>query len=262
MEHETVEAPPARALRARARLVVALVAAWLWALSVGLPAVEVGLGGWARGALALVFPLVVAAALVLEVLPVEDVSRGPTSTGRVVEVLLFALAPASLAGALASRSELTAREVMGPLHLTLLVVASASYLAAVGWLSSVRADRRTGRAQPLPPSSLASDAGWARAVRVALVSLAVLASIALVAVAPVWTGHAARTSRFGLDGADTAALLATVVGLALAVAALGGVVAPALRAPASAPALPRSRGLAWIGLALASLLAWWLLERT
>ncbi len=253
-----------RALRAgllgRARLAVAVLAAWLWALALGLPALEVGFGGWARGALSLAFPLCVGLGLALEASSLAAAGAPPLAA-RAAQALLLVIAPAALAGALASRSELTAREVLGPAHLGLLVLASGSYVAGVAWLDAARAERRTVRSQPLSPSSMASEAAWPRWLRRALLGAALLWSVGLVAVAPIWTGHAARVARHGIEGADTAALLATVVGLALTITVLGAILAPAMRVRTTAVVPSRWRGAVWVGLALTSVLAWWLIER-
>jgi len=258
MDHAS-SATSDRALRGRARLVVAFVASWLWALALGLPALEVGFGGWARGALSLAFPLCVAVGLALDAWAFD--LRGAMPLGaRAAQVILLALAPATLVGAVASRAELTAREVLGPAHLGLLVLASGSYVATVAWLGAVRAERRTARSQPLSASSLAVEGAWPRRLRRSLVGAALLSAVGLVAVAPIWAGHAARVARHGLDGADTAALLATVVGLALSITVLGAILAPAMRARTAVVVPSRWRGAVWIGLALTSVLAWWLIR--
>jgi len=253
-----------RALRAgllgRARLAVAVLAAWLWALALGIPALEVGFGGWARGALSMAFPLSVGVGVALDAWSLGGARAAPLRPGA-AQALLLVVSPAALAGALASRSELTAREVLGPAHLVLLVLASGSYLAAVAWLGAVRAERRTARSQPLSPSSMAVDGAWQRWLRRSLVGATLLSAVGLVAVAPIWTGHAARVARHGIDGADTAALLATVVGLALAITVLGAILAPAMRVRTTAVGPSRWRGAVWVGLALMSVLAWWLIKQ-
>ncbi|MBN8616422.1 MAG: hypothetical protein J0L92_37900, partial [Deltaproteobacteria bacterium] len=87
-------------------------------------------------------------------------------------------------------------------------------------------------------------------VRALLLGTTALASIALVAVAPIWSGHAARLARYGIDGADTAALLGGVLGLASGIVVLGVIVAPALRARSGADRLPSRYGtLGWIAVA-------------
>jgi hypothetical protein len=257
-----VEGERADAVVGRARVVVTLTALWVWSLVVVLPSIEQGVGSALAVGLALVFPAVVGAGLALDVLVSARPGRS-SPRRRQTALLLLGLAPPALVGPLAVRADLVAADLLGPLHLTASVVAAAAYFGAVSWLLYVHEPRRPAHAQALPPASLAHAPPWPRLARRALVGLASFGAVGLVAVAPGWGGHALRVARHGPEGAEAAATLAAVVGLAAGVMLLGGSVGPALRArAATSPILPtRGRTSAWLGLALLALLAWWLLVR-
>ncbi len=257
-EVEVVAARATPARRRRAHVVVLGTALWIWLLAVVLPMIELGVGGWGGALVALGFPIVIALGLGL------DQAAFPRKTAflrRVAEAALFGLAPLVLVAALASRAELVSREVLGPLHAALLTGAAATYLAAVAHLSTTHAMQRQAAPQSLPPSARIVEPRWPRWIRALLVGTAALAAIALVAVAPLLSGHATRLARFGIDGAETAALLAGVLGLACGVITLGVMVAPSLRARSSVDRVPSRYGpLGWVVLALAFTLAWAWLE--
>lgn len=241
----------------RAPTVVALTAGWVWSLVALFPSFELGIGSPLAAGLAVGFPLVVAVALGLDVL------GGPGRARRASSFLMLGVAPVALVGPLAVRSDLVAADVLGPLHLTAMALAAGSYLGAAAWLAHAHEPRRSARAQALPPSSLVRPAAWPRMVRAALIALTSLGALALVTVAPGWGGQVLRVARHGEEGAESAAALATVVGLVVGVTVLGAAVAPALRArQASGPTLPaRARTPVWLGLAILSLATWWLLVR-
>lgn len=252
-----LRATPAR--RRRAHVMVLGSALWIWLLAVALPMLELGIGGWAGALTSLGFPLVVALGLGLDRMAFP---RDTPSTRRLTEAVLFGIAPLFLVAALAARTELVPREVLGTLHAALIAGASAAYLAAVAHLSTTHAHERRARPQPLPPSARIVEPRWPRALRGLLVGGTALAALALVAVAPLVTGHATRLARYGIDGAETAALLAAVLGLAAGIVALGAIVAPALRARSGADRLPSRLGpLGWIAVAIVATALWAWLER-
>ncbi|MBX7190755.1 MAG: hypothetical protein K1X94_01775 [Sandaracinaceae bacterium] len=244
------------AIARRARLVLLGCSAWLWVLVI-LPMVELGLGGVAGITSAVAFPACVVVGVWIDAL-----ARGRTrwAMRRGAEALLFAAAPLALVAAL-ERPDLAEREVLGPLHVSLVVLAVAAYLASVAWLASTHAARRPAQAHPLPPSARIVEPAWPRAVRAMLLGLVTLGAIGLLAIAPLLDGVAARTARHGAS-AETAALLAGVLGMTLGVTTLGAVVAPALRARSASDRIPtRGRGLVSIALAVLSVAAWVWLHR-
>lgn len=226
-----------------APLVVAS-ALWLWALAVALPALEIGVGGWLGGLRALSFPLLVTLGVLVE-------RRGGASAlaRGGADASLFVLAPLSLVGALAAANEALARDVIGGLHASLVVVAAGSYLAAITRLRRERTPIRGARASASPVLARARPPAWSSRLRHVLVALVTLGAIGLVAIAPLSSGYAERVRRFGPEGGDVAALLAGAVGLVAALLVVGAVLVPTLRAPTSAERLPPSR-VRWLALLL------------
>jgi hypothetical protein len=256
-ETETRAAKPPPRLRNRARVWVAGTALWLWVLASLLPMLELGIGGLIQALFAVLFPLTVLLGLALDELAQR---RSEPWARRLAETILLGGAPLVVVASLATRTELTSREVLGPTHVALVVLAAAAYLGANAQLSASHAPRRRAQAHPLPPSARIAEPRWPRTLRLVLVATTATSAVALVAFAPLATGHAARVARYGLDGAEAAALLASAVGTALGVLILGAVVAPAMRARPAADRLPaRWRGSASILVAVLAFAGWlWL----
>lgn len=248
------------AQRRRALVVVVGSALWVWLLAAVLPMVELGLGGWLGVLRFLVFPAAFALGLALDEVAWRD---RRARWRRISEVALFGLAPFVLVAVLAPHGELVSREVLGPLHAALLTGATVVYLVAVAHLATTHALSREARPEPLPPSARLVSPRWQTAVRRALVGATTVGAIALVGAAPLLSGHAHRVARFGIDGAESAALLASVIGLAGGVVALGVIVAPALRArTASDRTTSDWRAVGLVVLAAVALAAWgWLTHR-
>jgi hypothetical protein len=219
---------------------------------------ELGIGGLPRAFFAVLFPLTVVLGLALDELAHQ---RAEAWARRLAEAVLFGGAPLVIVASLATRPELTNREVLGPPHVALLVLAAAAYLGANAQLGASHAPRRRAQAHPLPASARIAEPRWPRALRSALLGVAGTSAVALVALAPLATGHAARVARFGIEGAETAALLAGAIGTALGVLTLGAIVAPAMRARPAADQVPsRWRGGASLVLSLLAFAAWLWLE--
>ncbi len=255
-EPGTARLPPGT--RRRARLWVAGTALWLWVLATLLPMLELGIGGLMGGLFAVLLPVTVLVGLVLDEVAHH---RAEAWARRLAEAVLLGGAPLAVVASLATRGELTSREVLGPMHVALVVLAAAAYLAANAQLSASHTPRRRARAFPLPASARIAEPRWPRALRRALVGATAISAVALVAFAPLATGHATRVARYGLEGAETAALLASAIGTALGVVTLGAIVAPAMRARPTTDRVPaRWRGGASIVLAILAFAAWLWLE--
>lgn len=244
--------------RRRARTWVGGSALWLWILADLLPMLELGVGGLFRGGLALALPATVLLGLGLD----ELAHRRKSEQGRRgSEAVLFGLAPLTVVASLASRPELTSREVLGPSHVAFVVLAAATYLGANASLAASHLPRRRARAHRLPAAARIVETRWPRVLRWALIASVAIAGVAFVALAPLVTGHAGRAARYGIDGAETAALLASAVGTALGVVTLGWIVAPSMRARGAVDTVPsRWRGLAPLGIAALAFAAWAWLE--
>jgi hypothetical protein len=219
---------------------------------------ELGVGGLLQVLLLATFPIAVAVGLALD----EVSSRRPDlCPRRLSEVVLLGGAPLAIVASLTTRADLTSREILGPMHVALVVVAAAAYLGACAQQSTSRSPRRLANAHPLPASARIVEPRWARAIRRGLVGAVGLGAIAFVALAPLATGHAARVSRFGADGAETAALLASALGTALGIVTLGAIVAPAMRARSAADRVPkRWGGSTSVIIAIVAFAAWLWLE--
>ena len=241
VETETELAPARRPLSARARAFVLGAAGWLWLLATLLPMLELGVGGRSGVLGALVFPATVRLGLALEVLAH---GRSALRLRRLSDAVLLGVAPLGLVGSLSIRPELTGRDVLGPPHVALMIVATAFYLGSCAHLSALRATPRRARAQPLPPSARILEPRWPQLLRAALLAAISIGAVALVGVIPIAGGHALRVAHHGADGAETAALLAGAIATALGVVLLGAIVGPAMRArppDAAAPSLRRRR---------------------
>lgn len=255
--HPGATTVPTGPSRRRARTWVAGAALWLWVLASLLPMLELGVGGLFRGSLALAFPAMVLLGLVLDELAHRRHGHGR----RISEAVLFGLAPLAVVASLAGRPELTSREVLGPSHVAFVVLAAATYLGTNAMLAASHLPRRRARAHPLPTSARIVERRWPRVLRWALIASVAFAGVAFVALAPLVTGQAGRAARYGVDGAETAALLASTVGTALGVVTLGWIVAPSMRARGAVDTVPsRWRGLAPLGIAALAFAAWAWLE--
>lgn len=199
---------------------VAVLGINAWAVLLAIPlAYAPGALGWARAA-TLALPLAV---LTAGTLTLRRLSAG-------AGWLLLAGFPAALAAVMAARPELRALDAYPPLGLALGAVSLAAFGGAAAFaIGRPRSTRRTTR-QPLasPPSPLPGAARRTVARRL-LLGVATAGALALVAVAPALGGRTEATRAWS-DAAEQGALLASVVGSALATILLGVFVGPALRA--------------------------------
>ena len=192
----------------------------VWAVLLAIPlAYAPGPLGWARAS-TLAVPLAVLAA---GTLALRRLSAGAMW-------LLLAGFPAAVAAVMAARPDLRALDAYPPLGLALGAVSLAAFGGAAAFaIGRPRETRRTTR-QPLasPPSPLPGAARRTLARRL-LLGVATAGALALVAVAPALGGRT-EAARAWNDAAEQGALLASVVGSALATIVLGVFVGPALRA--------------------------------
>lgn len=199
---------------------VAVLGVNVWAVLLAIPlAYGPGPLDWARAS-ALALPLAVLAA---GTLTLRRLSAG-------ARWLLLAGFPSAVAVVMAARPELRALDAYPPLGLALGALSLAAFGGAAAFaIGRPRATRHTTR-QPLasPPSPLPGAARRTLARRL-LLGGATVGALALVAVAPALGGRAGATRAWS-DAAEQGALLASVVGSALATIVLGVFVGPALRA--------------------------------
>lgn len=236
---------------ARSRALVA--ALWWWTLAILVPCVELGLPDALTIAASLAFPLAVAGGLGL---------LARVRTRRAAEVLMLAVAPASLALAVTLRPEVSTQEVAGPVWLALLVGGGVIYAGVMARLLALTLPQRSSRTQPLAtPVAVAGPDARSRRVRALLVGVSLLASGALVAYAPIAHDRATRLNRNGPDGTETFTTLAGAVGVAVSLAMMLAVVAPAMRAPSAPARISRGWTSARLALAVAALLTYWVVLR-
>lgn len=215
-------------------MLVLLPALWVWLVAVLFPTLVWGFG--AQWPLGLFFPLAVALGL-------------RASALRHRSIALLVLAPSALTLAVLFRDEVTRVDAWDASVRFVLAVAAAVYLIAAAAFCEQRLSRRS-EGERLPASALAPLEPSRHRIQQAFLLIMVLASVSLLALAP----------RMEATGETAESLLATAVGLIVALGLLGTLFGPALRANTARLRPPENTHWLRLGVGVLALAGWALLR--
>lgn len=229
-----------------------------WAVALFVPAIH----GGTEGALALIeviAPLAVLAA------GVWALRGGAAATPRRAATWgLLAAYPLALALGIVTRPELGALDSYSTPALVVAVLATVAYGAGAA-AATARPDAfRAATRKPLGGVAPVPDEPRRRWLRRLLLGAAALGALGLGAIAPSWGERADLERSFG-EAAPEAALVAAVIGGALATAIIALFIGPSLRAARdrvpTRPQLTR-RAIGWLVAALGGIAVYWVITRS